>query len=1022
MKTKFLLFIFLLMGIVGFSQKSSLSGKVIDATTGMPVSGVNIVLKNTKQGTTSDFEGAFKFLNVSIGTKLVFSFVGYQNVEVTVTSENDITIKMQQDSRNLDEIVVVGYSSKKKKDVTGAVSVVGAKTIDDLRPIKAEQALQGTVSGVVVSAPSGAPGSRFDIRIRGVGTNGQAGPLVLIDGYDGQLELLNPGDIESFTVLKDAQAAVYGALGANGVIIVTTKQGKKNMKTKISFNSYTGMQETTKKLKLLNATEYGLLLNESYANAGRPIPYPNASNLGVGTDWQNQVFTKAPMYSNDISATGGSEKITYSISASNLKQDGIVGGSKSGFNRSTVRTSLGADLSDKFKLQTNFIYTDFDRKSVKESDKDAGGIGSVLFNAINIPATQNLNDANGNYSLVPSTAGFGNEVINPLAQIDNTYNSYNLKKLSGTIKLEYSAFKGFKFTNRIGFNTSRSKNKSFMKIIDYGPSKIFNTTRSSVAQNTEYINDYTFDMFAEYEKTFAASHKFKVMAGTTVFQRSGSGLYGTGYEVPYNSWDFADISLAVGTGGIGVRDTGSYESIYRRLSYFTTLDYSFKGKYLLSGIFRRDSTTRFGPDNITGYFPSVLVGWIASDESFLKENKYINFLKLRGSYGLLGNDQIGDFQYRSQLSGEATYVFNNALVNGVANGIIANNKVKWEADTKMDFGFDMKLLNNKIDITSDYFQNTRKDLLISNVPVSGISGYNAPGSGAPTVNVGSVRNTGFEFDIKYKEELSDNFKFGIGFNFTTLKNRVLAVDNGTGIVEKGAFGVGQSLVPTRMVVGQPIGVFYGYQTDGIFQNQAEVNAHPSQVALGAAASPGDIRYKDVNGDGVINDKDRTYIGKPIADYTLGFNLNFDYKNFDFIAYSYASIGNSLIRNYERTEANLNKLNYVLGRWTGEGSSNSVPRVTTGASANSVFSDYFVEDASFLRIQNLQLGYSIKGGFVDKVGISKLRLYASANNIYTFSKYRGYDPAANSGEPITGGIDYGFYPTPRTYMLGLNVNF
>ena len=1017
MKTKFLIFIFLLTGIVGFSQKVALAGKVIDATTGTPISGVNIVQKNTQLGTTSDFDGNFKFSNVAVGTKLVFSFVGYKNIEVTISAEDNITVQMREDSRNLDEIVVVGYSSKKKKDVTGAVSVVGAKTIDDLRPIKAEQALQGTVSGVVVSAPSGAPGSVLDIRIRGIGTNGQNGPLVLIDGYQGALELLNPADIESFTVLKDAQAAVYGALGANGVIIVTTKQGKKNMKTKISFNSYAGMQETTKKLKLLDATEYGLLLNESYANAGKPIPYPNASSLGVGTDWQNQVFMQAPIYSNDISATGGSEKIIYSFSAANLKQDGIVGGAKSGFDRSTVRISLGTDLSDKFKLQTNFIYNDFNRQSLGE-----GGIGSVLFSTINTPAIQNVYDTNGNYSAVPSTQGYGNEVINPLSQIDNTYNNYNLKKLSGTVKLEYSAFKGFKFTNRIGFNTSRSKGKSFFKIVDYGPNKVFNVTRSVVTQNTVSLNDYTYDMFAEYEHTFAENHKVKFLVGTTVSQFTGAGLYGTGYDVPYNSWDFADITLTQGTGGLGIKDAGSYESIYRRLSYFTTLDYAFKGKYLLSGIFRRDSTTRFAPDNSIGYFPSVLAGWIASDETFLKENKYINFLKFRASYGLLGNDQIGDFRYRSQLTGEATYVFNNSLVNGVANGTIANSKVKWEADTKMDFGFDLKLYNNKIDITSDYFQNTRKDLLIENVPVSGISGYNAPGSGSPTINAGTVRNTGFEFDVKYKEELSDSFKFGLGFNFTTLKNKVLAVDNGTDFVEKGSFGVGQSLVPTRMVVGQPIGVFYGYQTDGIFQNQAEVNNHPSQVALGAAASPGDIRYKDVNGDGAINDKDRTYIGKPIADYTLGFNLNFDYKNFDFIAYSYASIGNDMIRNYERTEANLNKLNYVLGRWTGEGSSNFVPRVTAGASANTVFSSYFVEDASFLRIQNIQLGYSIKGSFVDKVGISKLRLYASANNIYTFTKYRGYDPAANSGDPITGGIDYGFYPTPRTYMLGLNVNF
>ena len=1017
MKFNFLVVAFVCNVFFGFSQNIPISGKVVDANSNLPVSGANVIVKGTLTSTQTDFDGTFKFLSVNVDAKLIISFIGYKTIEISTATANKFTTKLQEDKKNLDEIVVVGYSSKKKKHVTGSVAVINSKTIDDLRPIKAELALQGTVSGVVVNATSGAPGAGLNIRIRGISSNGSNGPLVLIDGYEGQLELLNPSDIESYTVLKDAQAAVYGALGANGVIIVTTKQGKKNSKTKISFNSYAGFQETTRKLKLLNATEYKLLLNESYANDGRPVPFPILGNVENGTDWQDEVFSKAPIFSNDISASGGSEKITYSLSASNLQQDGIVGLNKSGFDRSSIRASIGADLSDKFKLNTNFIFTDFNRNGLNEF-----GLGSVLFNAINTPATQNVYDANGNLTLVPATQGYGNEVINPLAQIENTYNDYNLKKLSGTIKLDYNAFKGFKFTSRIGFNTSNSKAKSFSKIIDYGSNKVFNVTRSAVSQSKIQLNDYTFDAFAEYETTFAENHKIKVVVGTTISQFTGSGLFATGFDVPYNSWDYADISLALGTGGIGVRDVGSYESIYRRLSYFSTLDYSFKGKYLLSGIIRQDATAKFSPDNKVGIFPSVLAGWIASDESFLKDSKYINFLKFRASYGLLGNDQIGDFLYRSQLNGEATYVFNDALNNGVANGIISNTKVKWEADTKFDVGLDLKFFNNKIDVTTDFFQNTRKDLLISNVPVSGISGYNAPGSGSPTVNAGTVRNTGFEFDIKYEEELSDDFKFGLGFNFTTLKNTVLAVDNGTGFIEDGAFGVGQSLRPTRMEVGQPIGVFYGYQTDGVFQNQAEVNAHPSQLALGVNAVPGDIRFKDVNGDGIINTNDRTYIGKPIADYTLGFNLNFDYKNFDFIAYSYASIGNDMIRNYERTEANLNKLNYVLGRWTGEGTSSTIPRVTAGASANNVFSDYFVEDASFLRIQNIQLGYSIKTGFMEKAGISKIRFYASANNIHTFTKYRGFDPAANSGAPISGGIDNGFYPSPRIYMIGLNANF
>lgn len=1017
MKTKFLIFSLFLISSFGFSQNIQIKGKVVDAANGVPIPGANITNKNSATSVSTDLDGNFKLDNIKAGDKVTFSFIGYTSVVKTITKNETYTISLQEDKKTLEEVVVVGYSSKKKKDVTGSVSVITAKTIDDLKPIKAELALQGTVAGVTVTSGSGAPGSGYDIRIRGISTNGANGPLVLIDGYAGSMDLLNPSDIESFTVLKDAQAAVYGAIGANGVILVTTKQGKKNSKTKVSFNSYTGTQETTKKLSMLNATEYALLLNESFANSGQALPYPNVTGLGKGTNWQNEVFQKAPIRNNDFSISGGSEKIIYSFSGSNLKQEGIVGLEKSAFDRSTARLSLGVDLSDKFKFSTNLIYTDFNRTSLSEN-----GLGSVLFNAINTPAILSPYDSNGDYTLVPSTAGFGNEVINPLAQMNNTYNSYNLKKLSGTVKLDYLAMKGLKLTSRIGFNSSKSAGKAFYKILDYGPNKVFNVTRSVVAQSNVNVGDYTFDFFAEYETMFAENHKIKVNVGSTIFQYKDYGLYGTGYDIPYNSWEFADLSLAQGTGGVGVKDANSYSGIYRRSSYFGTVDYSFKERYLLSGILRRDTSSRFGPDNRVAVFPSILAGWIVSSEPFFKENKYINFLKVRASYGELGNDNIGDFRYRSLLTGEGTYVFNNTLSNGVATGVIPNSKIQWEADKKFDVGLDIKLFDKKLDITADYFDDTRSKLLIQYVPISGINGGAAPGSGSPTVNAGTVSNKGIELAFNYNDVIFDDFRYGVGFNITTLKNEVLQVDNSTGYLEGGAFGVGNTLYPNRMVVGQPIGVFYGYEADGIFQNQAEVDAHPSQAALGAVSAPGDLRYKDINGDNVIDVKDRTFIGKPIADYTLGLNLSFTYKNFDFVAYSYASIGNDLIRNYERTESRLNKLNYVLGRWTGEGSSNTVPRVTAGASTNTVFSSYFVEDASFLRIQNIQLGYSINKKLLEKAGISKLRIYGSVNNLYTFTKYRGFDPAANSGDPISGGVDYGFYPTPKTFMLGVNVNF
>ena len=479
--------------------------------------------------------------------------------------------------------------------------------------------------------------------------------------------------------------------------------------------------------------------------------------------------------------------------------------------------------------------------------------------------------------------------------------------------------------------------------------------------------------------------------------------------------------MATGTGADGVRDVGSYAFDERRMSVFGRLQYDYKGKYLLSAMLRRDMSTKFGPNNRVAYFPSATAGWIISDEEFLNDSSLINFLKLRVSYGVLGNDQIPNNGYVGQLNGEATYVFDGTLTNGVAIGQLPNPDLQWEEAKKFDVGLDFTILNEKVDVTTDYFINKRDNLLISNIPVSGIAGVYAPGGSSPTINAGGVENKGFEFAINYKDNLSENLKLSVSYNVTTLTNEVTEVNNSTGFIEGGSFGVGQPAI-SRMEVGQPIGYFSGYKTDGIFQNQAEVDAHPSQLALGANASPGDLRYVDVNNDGVIDTDDRTNLGDPIPDVTMGLNLTLNWKNLDFTAYAFASIGNDMVRNYERTLTDVNQLNYVLDRWTGEGTSNTVPRVTTAATTNNVFSDYFVEDASYLRLQNVQLGYNLPADVIESMGFTKVRLYCGVNNLVTLTKYRGYDPGATSGARIGGGIDFRLYPIPRTYLFGLNLNF
>ncbi len=1020
MKSKLLLTVLLLFTSFAFSQNLDVSGTVLDAS-GLSLPGVNVKVKNLSKSTTTDFDGSFKLTDVPKGTVIVFSYIGYRTQEAAV-SGTKMTVKMSDDAKSLDEVVVIGYGTQKKREVTGAVAVLDSKTLDVLKPARIEQALQGTISGVNVTTQSGAPGAPLDIRIRGIATNGENKPTVIIDGYVGDLGVLNPNDIETITVLKDAQAAIYGTIGANGIILVTTKMGKKNSKTRVSFNSYAGFQQTSRKLPTLNATEYALLLNESYANGGRPLPYPNVSSLGKGTNWQDEVFENAPIINNDLTISGGSDKITYSISGSHLDQEGIVGGDKSGYLRNTARIALGADLSDKIKLKTNVIYTYFTRKTLNEN-----GLGSVLFNALNVPATLSPYDANGDFTLVPSTTGLGTEIINPLAQIANTYNDYNYKKLNGNFGLDYKIFKGFTLSASIGFNTSNSESKDFAKQISYG-GKVFDVQRSSVTQRAVNDNDYSFDLFANYNTKIAESHNITATLGTTIYKQWGNGLTATGFDVPNNVWENADISLTKGTSETLTNSSYVYDQ--RRLSYFGRLQYDYKGKYLLSGMIRRDASTRFGPGNKVGYFPSFTAGWVVSDESFFGQPKFVNFLKFRASYGTLGNDQIPNYGYLGLLNGEATYVFNGTLVNGTGQGQVPNPDLKWEDAQKFDVGLDLKILNDKVFIVADYFIDTRKDLLIPNIPVSGINGTGAPGASAPTLNAGTVKNSGFEFAIDYKDKFSDAFTFSVGYNVTFLKNKVTEVNNGTGFIEGGAFGVGQP-APSRMEIGKPMGYFYGYKTDGIFQSQAEVDAHPSQLALGANAAPGDIRYVDLNGDGVIDTKDKTNIGDPIPDATMGFNLQLNYKALDFAVFTFASVGNDMVRNYERTLSDANRINYVLDRWTGPGTSNSTPRVTTGATSNNVFSNYYVEDASYVRIQNVQLGYTLNPEISKRAGVSKLRLYAGVNNLYTFTKYKGFDPGASFGpgnrdnvsqSPIGAGIDYGFYPIPRTYLLGLNLNF
>ena len=1010
MKKTYLSFWILMLSFGAIAQEIAIQGVVTATSDGLPLPGVTVMEKGTTNGTITNFDGIYQ-LTVPTNSTLIFSFVGMKTQEIPVEDKAEINVALEIETTGLEEVVVIGYGTIKQKEVTGSVSMVDAKTIENLKPVKVEQALQGTMAGVNVTTQSGSPGAGLDIRIRGISTNGDASPVAIIDGYQGDLNTLNPSDIETITVLKDAQAAIYGTVGANGIILVTTKSGRRNTPTKLIINSSIGIQETTRKLPVLNATEYAVLLNEAYAANGQELPYPDVSGFGRGTNWQNELFTRAPVINSDMSITGGSEKMIYALSASDLRQEGIIGGEKSGFKRNTARISLGADLTNWVEFKTSLTYTHINRKSFNEF-----GLASVLFNALNMPSTVPLYDQNGEYFLAPANLGI--EIINPLAQIDNTHNDYDLNKLNGNFGLDFDLTSHLTATTRIGFNSANDKSKTFSKIVDYG-GKVFDVTRSSVDQERNSFNDYTFDAFLTYDNIFNESHHVTATLGTTVFKTWGDNLRATGFDVPNNSWDFADIGLADGLNTS--KATGSYTYDQRRLSYFTRLQYDYNGKYLLSAMLRRDASTKFGPDNTVAYFPSATLGWIISEESFMDGMEKIDLVKFRLSYGILGSDKIEDYQYISQLSGEATYVLDDVLENGKAVGASPNPGIKWEQSEQFDVGFDLKFMRNKLDVNADYFLKTTQNLLIGSIPVSGILGIAAPGATGPTANAGTVRNSGVELALGYRGSLSEDAGYRVNFNVTALNNKVLEVDNGSGFVEGGSFGVGQPF-PARMEVGLPIGYYYGYVTDGLFQSQAEVDAHPSQTALGSEAAPGDIRYVDTNNDGILDSDDRTNIGDPIPEYIMGLNVSFTYKAFDFVAYAFASIGNEMVRNYERVQPNANKLSYNLDRWTGEGTSSTIPRLTTAATANIIFSDFYVEDASFFRIQNMQLGYTLPESITGRVRIDELKFFVGVNNLLTLTKYMGYDPAASSGDPIGSGFDAGFYPAARVYTFGFNLHF
>jgi TonB-linked SusC/RagA family outer membrane protein len=1036
-KLKFLVVIALLFCFVGeaYSQSARLTGKVTQKSDGQGVPGATVAIKGAALGTVTDVNGNYTLNMPQGGGVIVVSFIGMVTVERTVVAAGVENFVLDDDAKTLSEVVVVGYGTQKVTNISGAISVVKSSDIKKLNAVRAEEALQGLVSGVTVIQP-GSPGARPSVLVRGIPSFSGNDPTVVVDGSIqtlSDLNSINPSDIESINVLKDAAStAIYGLKGGNGVIVVTTKTGRKNQKTEFSVNSNYGVQDVSRRIGVLNAAEYGAIVNEGSVASGGNVIFPNLSVLGTGTNWQKEIFHTAPMQSHNISARGGSEKMSYFLSGGYLSQGGIVGGyDKSHFNRGTFTANLTFDFTSKLKFIVNTTGVLLNNKGVGENS-----FNSVIGNALNFDPTVSVLNTDPS---VTSKYGYSNlllsEISNPLTQLDNTYNTNTGTKIYGKFELQYDIIKGLKVNSRFGYTKYDDKSKSFSPLVFFGPQNVENgldaggnpiTGRhNSVNQSKNSNFNYTWENFANYNFNVATDHHFETVLGFSMAKITGNGMNVGRQDVPFNSWEFADYSAATGTNSADNPNaqTGGYYQYFRRnLSYFGRVNYDYKNRYLASFSARRDGSYAFGINNKFADFYAGSLGWVVTSEEFFKPS-FIDFLKIRGSYGVTGNENVSP-QYNKINTGGPDYGptansngynYGNVFYTGSTLASSRNDDLAWEKQKQGNIGFDLTMFH-KLSISADYYQKRVSGLLFT---------PNAPGIygtiPVPPYNIGSTKSTGLDITISYNETIGTGFKLNNSFNITTIKNMVTATNaDGTARILGGGFFNGQSQTVTVFEKGQTPAYFYGYKTDGLFQNAAEIAAAPTQ----AGAQPGDIRFVDTNKDGLINADDRVKIGDPFPNFTLGWNLSMAYKGFDFSALTYASIGNDIYRAYERNANFSNKYRAVLARWTGEGTTNDAryPRYSfTDPNSNIRVSDRYVEDGSFVKVKNIQLGYTFSKAALKNV-FRSVRIYAQVKNAFVITKYNGYDPEiSGGGNLLENGVDRGAYPQARIYAVGLDIN-
>lgn len=1002
----------------GFAQESkTVSGTITSAEDGFGVPGATVQVQGTKSSTVTDFDGKYK-VEAKTGDVLVVTFVGFKTQNITVGAQKVVNAVLQPETAELKEIVVIGYGTQKKKVNTAATSLVSGKDIQQVASLDVVNALQGQASGVSVTSSSGQPGANMVVNIRGAGTAGNSDPLYVVDGVvvDNGIGYLDPSVIERVDVLKDASAAsIYGARAANGVILVTTKKGKDG-KMNVSFSSYTGFQQIAKKLDLMNTQEYTTIINEARVNSGYAPLYTKAQIAGFpDTDWQKSLFNEGAIKQNhSLLITGGDEKSTIATGLSYYGQDGMIGGStsQSQYDRITFTVNSTSEVIKGFlKIGENFTLSNIKSSGVADDGIYSNAIRAFL-NAAPIDAPY---DENGDFA----RSIISNDVTNPVGSL--YYNNFNQTKTNryvGNIFAELKFAKDFTFRTSYGVDMTDSNYRSFRPV--YSLSSNDNNTVSSVTQSATKSLGWIFENTLQYKFNIAGSHNFDLLAGTSAKKNTSDYMEGQGRNLIFDDFAHAYLDNAKDPTSNVVKGN---RRDYAIQSYFGRLLYDYDNKYLFSATVRRDGSSEFGPDNKYAIFPSFSAGWNLDKEAFFKENKVLNTFKLRASWGQNGNDQFARrFAYMSVVnSTDKTYHFgtgDETLLVGSSPDQLANRNLKWETSEQLDLGFDATLFTN-FTLTFDYYDKKTKDWLV----LASIPAY--AGATAPYINGGDVSNKGFEIGLAYRTRIGKDWNFGINANLSRNQNEVLRIANNEGIIHGESNVLFQGLDEmNRVEVGKPMGYFYGLKTAGIFQNAAEVAAGVQPNAV-----PGDVRFVDLNGDGQIDANDKTQIGDPNPDINYGVNLELSYKAFDLSINTYGIAGGQNVFGiHDYTRAYTNNTTDVLNRWTSEGTSNTVPRVTYGTDDNgnyTKFSDLYIQDSDFFRIKNATIGCDLTK-LTDKLKFfSKFRLYVAGNNIYTFTKYKGMDPEigfGNVNQSWAKGIDVGYYPQPRTYMMGLNVNF